>query len=428
MQKELVTTIEMLRQIRFASNIKMRRNFADFFADRILQAATEKTLLKLTERLSVLVNASTGEIKKDVISDYLKIAMKPDSNIIVSWLREYPKLAVMLCFIKDDEERRIVTSDIDIDIADKPQGVAVKRRPFDIGITVTCTTPLAHGSDIKAGNATLFRRMAVLSDTESVLSLPYYAGNAVRGAMRDVLADHFLESIGYTPRRDRPPVELWFFHALYSGGALSEQSKTLNDIMAVAGKNALRSDGIRQIRDMWPALSLLGFAFGNRVLSGRCNVGDLRPECKQWGFDSDIDVNDLFEWVFLTRREDHEGHADDSNSSMIANCETLKAGVILHGGIDYGTYLTDIERGALARGLLLLQKRGRLGAEARRDLGGVQIQYGNLPDPAPYDDFLKSKKNDIIEFMNSVGAFKEALETPQERQMTFDAGADGVGF
>ena len=44
MNRDFITTIEMLRQIRFASDIKMSRNFADFFSDRILQAATEKTL------------------------------------------------------------------------------------------------------------------------------------------------------------------------------------------------------------------------------------------------------------------------------------------------------------------------------------------------------------------------------------------------
>jgi len=410
MNRDFITTIEMLRQIRFASDIKMSRNFADFLSDRILQAATEKTLLKFSERLCVLVNASVGKLNHDIKTDFIRVAMQPESNIMVSWMREYPKLAAMLCFIRDDKERRDIISGIDIDIEDKPQGVAVQRKPFDIGINVVCSTPLSHGSDIKAGNATLFRRMGVLSNKESVLSLPYYAGNAMRGLMRDLLADHFLESLGLTPRRDTPPVELWFFHALYSGGALSEQSKSLSDIMKVAGKTAIRADGIKQIRENFPALSLLGFAFGNRVLSGRCNFGDLRPVCKQWGFDSDIDVNDLFEWVFLTRREDHEGHNDDENSSMIANCECLKPGVVLDGGVDYGPYLTDIEKGALARGLLLISEKGRLGAEARRDLGGVNFVFENLPDPKPYDDFLVEKKDSIIAFLNEISAFKEAIK------------------
>ena len=148
--------------------------------------------------------------------------------------------------------------------------------------------------------------MNVLSDTGSIMSLPFYAGNSLRGMVRDLLADNFISALGMSPRKDEPPISLWFFQCLYSGGALEENSSAAKMINAELGKNGIvNTDGVRRFRDMLPGLSLLGTALGNRIVCGRVEFGDLRPRCKEWGTGT-LPVGNLFDWQFLTRREEHE--------------------------------------------------------------------------------------------------------------------------
>lgn len=401
----LFETSEMIKQIKNASQIKTKRNFMDFFSDCIRQAVTEQTLMKAIERLQSLVSVEITYIGKERLSRFIKEASQPEAKDVLNWLREYPNLAAMISFIDGNDAKEAIEC-IDISLADsKEPGTSVLRRPFDIELSAICTTPLAHGGDVKAGNASLFRRMDVLSNTKYVLNLPYYAGNAIRGQVRDLLADHFLQALDITPNKTNPPIELWFFHCLYAGGALEEASKATAAISKFAGATAQKSESIKYIRDMMPALSLLGFAVGNRILSGRCGFGDWRPICKEWGYpNTKVNAGDLIEWVFLTRREDHEGHEDDKNSSMIANTECLKVGTGLSGGVNISAHANEIEIGALAKGLQLLQERGHIGAENRRDLGGVKIKFENLPDSLPYENFLKEKKTEILEFLHKIEA------------------------
>ena len=89
---------------------------------------------------------------------------------------------------------------------------------------------------------------------------------------------------------------------------------------------------------------------------------------------------------------------------MTPTTETPKPRLSLDGWIDVHTHCSELERAALARGLLLLQKAGKLGAENRRGLGMVEINYVGLPDPLAYDDFLAVRKADILEYLISLEA------------------------
>lgn len=281
---------------------------------------------------------------------------------------------------------------------------------YDIDFEIECLAPLSHGADIKAGNATLFRRAQVLSNTGQVLSLPFYAGNAIRGKMRDLLAVHFLSSLGLEPSKSKPPCSLWFFHALYAGGALeenSEQAKTLGKRLGSGG--AVNMSGIHEFRDTIPMLSLLGTALGNRILAGRINVADCRPICTEWGT-GDQPVGTLFEWQYLTRREDHEAHEQGDNHSMIANTECLKSGTILKGGIDIAGHITDLEVSCLQKGISLLQEHGYLGAESRRGFGKVNLKahYHDIDThDGYYNKYLSDNKKAILEYLENISAIEK---------------------
>lgn len=400
------TTIEFLAALLSSADMGGSRNRLDMFADRLVKAASEPTLPLAMEAL--LRGANVGAIHPPLATRMLACASGEDGPRILRWWREQAKLVTMLAATRDAAVVEQAVAAIALPEAAQ-SGAAASRGAYPIAITAQCETPLAHGADTKAGNATLFRRMQVLTDQGS-LFLPYYSGNALRGQMRDLLADHFLAALGLDARArgGRGSLAMWFFYALYSGGALEEASEAVKAVRGRLGDHgAVRAAGVREFRDRLPALSLLGCALGNRVLPGRCQIADLRPVCREWGT-GDRPVAELMTWLFLTRREDDEDHAD--NHSMIADTEVLRAGVRLEGGADYDQAILGIERAALGRGLDLLVKRGHLGAENRRGLGRVAMVVDGLPDPAPYDEFLSAHRADILAYLGDIGALSSEAE------------------
>jgi hypothetical protein len=425
--------MEMICAVSDASSVKNKRGYSDYFADKLRQSASESNLQRMLEKLCNLMECSSGYIVskyKKEFESFCKASSNEKSISVLKWLRNNTFLAIMTCLSKKVWDEEAKTKDGKGKYVLNPEyyeiiksftiddyslsGISPKQPDFDINFVVKCLSPLAHGGDVKAGNATLFRRMQVLSTEDEILELPFYAGNSLRGKMRDLLSDHFLKSLGLKANKTRPPIALWFFHSLYAGGALKSTDNSTKKIIKKLGNNgALDPKAIYEFRKNVPMLSLLGAAIGNRILEGRIHVSDLRPVCKQWGFeDSEIDVSDLFTWEFLTRREDHEEHED--NSSMIANSEVLKAGTYLRGGIDINNYISDLEISVLITGIELLQKKGYLGAENRRGFGNVEIKTDFHKDKLKensftsdlYKNFLMENKENIIEYMNSIGAIE----------------------
>ena len=397
--------MNMIRAIRVKARLKVTRTFNDFFADRIIQASNEPTLIAMVEKLSQSVDADTTEIYKDTRTDFMKASQSLNAPVILNWIRNYPKVTAMIVSLPHEEMIDAIKP-IQLGGSLPPSGGYISDTiRYEIPIRVECLSPLSHGGDTKAGNATIFRRCQILSTVGSVLSLPFYGGNALRGKMRDLLADHFSKALGLEPRRDKPPYNLWFFYALYCGGALESKA---NAISKEIGDRALKPEGIYQLRDTLPALSLLGAALGNRIISGRVNFGDLRPRCKEWGT-GELDSATLMEWTFLTRHEDLENYQDGEHHGMIANTETLKAGTVLDGGIDMDNHISDLEKSALGMGLKLLQDEGYLGANNRQGLGKVKIEIENMPDPSLYEEYLKKNQSSVLDYLESVDAIKCTL-------------------
>lgn len=403
-QTHLKPVLNMIREISGASRIKHSRNYADFLSDRIVQAATEPGLFGMMERLCKLMDADPGELNQESIKSAF-IAM-PDnrmSHAVLSWIREYPRVIGMLSTMKkNDYETCLESIPFDPEFSASATGTALVDTGHAINIEIKCLSPLAHGSDIKAGNATLFRRMQVMTTDGHIIALPYYAGNAFRGQMRDLLADDFISRIGLNPRRDKPEINLWFYHALYSGGSLCEANPGDRAIRArLGGNGSIKAKGIYEFRNTLPALSLLGCALGNRILSGRFKISDFRPRCREWG-NGDLPAEQLFDWTYLTRREDHEDH--ENNSAMIATCECLKAGTSLIGGIDPDMHAMPNEMAALGHGLSLMIQNGYIGADNRRGMGHVTIAADIKPEAAPYVEYLETKGKEIRDYLVDIGA------------------------
>jgi len=429
MNDQLYSVMNVVRFILNNSNMKINRSRSDFLADRIVQAGTEPNLLSFIEKLSQLMDSDLGQLYTSSGMEFLRVSGNElESMSVLQWMVEFPRVAAMIASLPKIEMVKEACESVVIKEFQASSGCVIPRGDLDINIKITALAPLCHGSDTKAGNATLFRRMDIISDAGSFIRLPFYSGNAFRGEMRDMLADHFLDSLGIVPNRTKPPVALWFFYAIYSGGALDDDKKLAQLVgSALGGNGSIKADGIYRFRDTLPALSLLGCAMGNRILPGRVSFLDYFPRCIECGNGEKTSAQ-LMGWSYITRREDYEGHNDGENKSMIANTECLKLGTMLDGGINMFHHISDLEKSALGCGLNLMVKRGYIGAESSRGHGKVKIEIDNIPDETLYLEFLKTNKDQILEYLNKLGALdtsenglkplKEPIKVKNSRKKT----------
>lgn len=395
--------LSAIREIAQSNDIKIKRGFADFVADRIIQASCASNLLKMSEKLISLMNSDLNKLKYNSLLDFIQISSSDTAQSILEWLRGYPRIAGMLATMKDQDSFDQGISYIECaaaSVIDKGQAIPLPDCQINVGFKTLM--PLSHGGDVKAGNATLFRRCKVLTDKGFTVELPFFGGGAFRGQMRDHLAFHFLKKLGLKPSKTNPPCALWFFHALYSGGSLEEnsnQAKALGQKMGNSG--VVKINGMTEFRNMIPMLSVLGSALGNRTIEGCVNFNDFVPDCYEWGT-GDKSYYELLDWQFLTRREDYENYEAGKHSGMIANTECICAGANFSSGIDYRMHISEIEKSAIGKGLELMKDYGYVGAENRRGFGKIQLEYSGADSGQIYEDYLTENKQVITEYLKEI--------------------------
>jgi len=416
--KTLPATLDFFRSLRSNAGIKPGRHFEAFFGDRLAVAVASPTLVDAAESLSRGLDAAHEFVGGAKVAAFLAAASAPDAEAVLLWLRSHPRVAAMICGLRDADDYAAALDNLPVaDIAPDDGSIVGAVPVWQVPIRAECAAPLHHGAEEKRGNASLFRRQLAITGSGRTLSLPVYAGNAVRGQMRDLLADHLLRALGLSAARNAPSLALWFFHTLYSGGVLEEGSPATKAIQRELGQSgALRADGLRRWREMLPALSALGCALGNKVLPGRLAVGALRPMCREWGWPDARPAVELTAWEFFTRRDDHEGRgeervdtetgevAEQQHRGMIVQMECLRPGTVLVGGIDIDGHAGECERGAIGLALRLLTNRGLLGASNRQGWGKVHLSHEGAPDPAPYLTDLESRRAEILEYLGAIGA------------------------
>jgi hypothetical protein len=425
----LKSALEMVSVVMSASSANPKRSKYDYYADKLRQAASMNNLFEMYEKLCSLLEVSIDPIVRydsKIFNAFCSAANRSDSLSVLKWLKNNAVLAIMTCLqrkiwdetLKDGKGGYIDNTDEFVGIIEqfdvpdiKSVGNVKRMKDFDINLEVTCLSPLAHGGEMKFGNATPFRRYAVMcEDGKTLLELPAFSGNAYRGIMRDILSNHFLEAIGIQPNMTISPVAKWFFHILYEGGALKGVDKENKKITEKLGKNgAIDPKGLQEFRFMIPHLSILGCAIGNRMLEGKIYTNKLRPVCKEWGFDSDVSVDSLLSWEFLIRKNDEEGY--DEHTGMIANTEVLKTGTILEGGIDFNKYSSELELSCLMYGVHRLRERGYLGAQNARGIGRIELNYEiidndhfGLIDINVYPRYIEQNKEKILKYLTEIEA------------------------
>jgi hypothetical protein len=420
-QTALRCTIDMIRAVSFAATTKSKRGYTDFLASQIVQAGTCPTLLDFIQKLANLLQADLSQVYRVATVAFMKRINDSNAPSVLEWIRANSTIiALMVTFKKEDYLDSIHTLPT-ISVSAQDKGVAIAVPSCDIDIHIACLSPLCHGSDEKAGNATLYMREAIKTDKDCIISLPIYSANALKNQMRDLLADHFTEAMGFKVSRDTEVWATWFFHLLYGGGALvkSDSTKKKTGLEKELGTDGnFRTEGIVKFRNMFPFFSAWGCSLTNRMLAARFKTYSARPKCTEWNNGGTEPAAELFEWTFVTRHEDLENYAEGNHSGMIAKTECLRTGTELISGINISQHATDCEVACIIKGLQLLKTEAAIGGKTNGGFGRVHIQYqynlDRIADETPnsflYDEYLKNNKEKIIEYLNNIGAFASQEE------------------
>jgi hypothetical protein len=422
----LEITLKLIGKI-FKSSDMGRRKW-DFYEARIVACRSLPDVMTLIEALAKQMKSpplSPAEIR--LIAEYDQAT----SRSVATWIGRNTKAATSLAWevskkkkvddVTSDDPDAVDDFDLGVDfsnieIPDAPEvGALPPRGDFDISINLTLTEPLYHGSDEKTGNFQSFRRKSVMTKTGGLAHIPFYAGNALRGQLRDLAANHFSE---WLASKDFKPSK-WFFHLIFSGGSTNEiPDAPTSEAPAKKAKAAdlfgERVNG-RSIHDsasaqaVLPILGLFGGTISSTFFPGSFDIFDLEPLPGEY----DMNVE------YLTKRDDSkqadragvESPDDEKTMAMIAATETMVRGSILRGGINIKKHIRT-QWAALLRFVLDLLngvEKHPLGGSSRRGWG-----YGNwefkglesLPDAQEYLDFLESEEKSIIEFLSSVNAIE----------------------
>ena len=408
----LLDFLDVIRGIRRNSSIGKRR---DFFRDRIIQSLSRTTLPEFLEHLQASVDMDSEMFAGALVVKMTRLQTDASRAArILDWVRTHTRWLGLLAGLGNERFEEALGAGIPQlpaargSLSDKAVVHEADVPAYDIPLACTLLSPLTHGSDEKAGNATLFRRRRVITRSQEILHLPFYAGNAIRGQMRDLMAVHFFRTIGM--HKSKWEIFPWFFATFFSGGVLAEDTKETAGIRKLLNP----MDGQKEFRELMPGLSLLGGAMGNTILAGRFAMGDLRPRCKEWGFVGSSDVHTLLDWEYLTRRDDRENREEDEkHQGMIASTECLMTGTLLQGGVDLYPAINELELSALGRGLRLLHDYGYLGGQNRRGFGKVAFVDFECPSPVEYDRYLVQNAEKLTEWLLEIGAVRQREEGEQ---------------
>ncbi len=260
-------------------------------------------------------------------------------------------------------------------------------------------TPITHGSDEDFGMEQRLRtiEMAVRDDGDLYHEdIPVISGNSLRGQLRDLLAEDFLNRLS----DDDDPVEVGdtLSNALWAGGSLERTN----------GPGKLNRRMLNGIREHIPPLSLLGTAISDQMLESRLNMGMLTPIATETeaftGRESDHSVFEFVDETFYTRMDDRVGGRQDDEDAQQMRYTVQ----ILTPGTRFDHWMAlegadEVERACLGHAMELFAASPHVGGQKAVGHGEVSFEYEDgLPDPAPYLDFIDENREDIREFVDSL--------------------------
>lgn len=226
---------------------------------------------------------------------------------------------------------------------------------------------------------------------EEIDLIPTIHGNSIRGNLRSLIMQDFLDQLDYT--LDSKKV----YHFLFDGGML--------EAVDAKDKGAINLKMKDAIRKHIPPISLLGSALGNQMIQGKLKVGMADIVCKETAHylphdkqgGPNFSAYGLRSKDFGTRldslKEDRE--EGEAATQMKYEFQTLITGTKFTHEISLEDALPH-EKACLIRMLNLWNERPYIGGKSGSGYGKVRLNYPYNPeDEKPYLDYLAENKEAI---------------------------------
>jgi len=263
---------------------------------------------------------------------------------------------------------------------------------------LTALSPIYHGGNEKTGSVVLLNRLRFIVGGKPT-DVPVISGNQIRGRLRRLLTQDFLERVGYeldlAQKRHQK-----LYHTLFAGGVLTEVEEGESGVVDLDLKSRL-------VRYVVP-LRLFGASYGNQMVEGRLSVGFALPICRELqeflGIQSDVSFYQLISRAFQTRRDElrvggkEGGGEEDEAVQMIVEYEVFAPGTQFF----HELVVEDTEEGlgldisALYRAVKLWQETPYIGGKSSAGFGKLKIEYqwpSDVSDQA-YLEYVEKNKDE----------------------------------
>ena len=269
---------------------------------------------------------------------------------------------------------------------------------------LTARTPIHHGGPEVYRTIKPILTLPTLIDDEKgmrIEDVPYIHGDAIRGYLRRLIMQDFLDQLDYTLKSAK------VYHFFFTGGFLEANAKS-SSLIDVKLKSA--------IRKYIPPASLFGSALGNQMLQGKLKVDHAEPICKELSWQQkhycDIEGPSSYSLKardFGTRLDSLREYKEEREDGEQATQMKYEFEVIVKGAKFYHEFtLTDpdpVEESCFIRALNLWSERPYLGGKSSSGYGKLDMRYDYNPDDeTTYLNYLQEKADHITRFIDELQA------------------------
>lgn len=276
-----------------------------------------------------------------------------------------------------------------------------------IDYEITLASSLHHGAGT-SGNTSLLRTEDVILPDGRQAQVPFVSGNSIRHMLRSTLAWHAAKHLSIEEQSlPKPVIDL-----LWSGGAVSSTDAVID------------LDLYRRVDDLFPMLSLLGYAAKADITAGTLEVSHLALVCAEnaWRYPGDHSFAEVpaarFRGEEFGTRHDTAGTAVDQfldtvaaatgTTQMIYDMQVLKPGSLMWGQIRLRHGASDAQATVLQAALTLAAPNGEVGLAAKNAVGfGTGIVNGwpvNDAAVLEWETHLREHRDDIVALMMELGS------------------------
>lgn len=267
---------------------------------------------------------------------------------------------------------------------------------------LTALAPIHHGGSESFGTSkpilllpTVVRN--VVTGKEEIDDIPAIHGNSIRGQLRALIMQDFLDLLDYNLDSKK------IYHFLFDGGML--------EAIDPKDKGAINLKLKDSIRKHIVPISLLGSALGNQMIQGKLKVGLADIVCSETSqyisddaLSTDFSAYGLQGSDFGTRLDSLKENTENDKvkTQMKYEFDTIIRGAKFTHEFSLEDALPH-ERACFIRMLNLWQTRPYIGGKSGTGYGKVKLSYDyDSQGELDYLDYISDNKEDIIEQLDEM--------------------------